>query len=214
MPLGFASSLRTKVKVGSKTVSCCCGTSSALWPLHQLIASGLVASTSRSTTKANFQPMGLGVSRRMKALAESPSKSMATPPRAFIPQTSNTQIDEACLRLQRAPPDFDLGAELNHEALAEAKAGKIVMIPQYEGTWFHLRAILRAGFEDTDPTSNAKKIWQAPAITETSGHEWLQGFLEQLEETPLIACVPKDMPKLEALLTKPWAMQSYFLSIR
>ena len=49
-----------------------------------------------------------------------------------------------CLRLQRAPPDFDLGAELNHEARAEAKAGKIVMIPQYEGAWFHLRAILRA----------------------------------------------------------------------
>ncbi len=143
MPLGFASSLRTKVKVGSKTVSCCCGTSSALWPLHQLIASGLVASTSRSTTKANFQPMGLGVSRRMKALAESPSKSMATPPRAFIPQTSNTEIDEACLRLQRAPPDFDLGAELNHEALAEAKAGKIVIRRYLVSSSRHLAQALK-----------------------------------------------------------------------
>ena len=117
------------------------------------------------------------------------------------------------LLLQPAPPDFDMSAELNGEAFAEAKAGKVVMIPQYQGAWFHLRTILReSGFEDMDPTSNAGKTWQAPAITETSGVEWLQGFLDQLEELPLLACVPKNVPKLEALLTKPWTNLTFFPS--
>lgn len=117
------------------------------------------------------------------------------------------------LRLQPAPADFDVSAELTHEALSDAKSGKAVMIPQYEGTWFHVRTILReAGFEDTNPTSNSNKMWQAPAITESSGQEWLKSFLDDLQETPLVACIPKDVPKLEALLTKPWTNLTFFPS--
>lgn len=87
----------------------------------------------------------------------------------------------------KKPPDFDLGAELTHEALAGAKAGKIVMI------FISAPSCVTQALKTRTRHRMPRRIWQTPAITETSGHEWLKGFLDQLEETPLLACDLKSL---------------------
>ena len=72
------------------------------------------------------------------------------------------------------------------------KLGRLSWSPNT--TWFHLSILREAGFEDTGTRHRMpRRIWQTPAITETSGHEWLKGFLDQLEETPLLACDLKSL---------------------
>ena len=102
------------------------------------------------------------------------------------------------------------GFPANHwQHWLEQELGRLSWSPST--TWFHLRSILReAGFEDTGTRHRMpRRIWQTPAIKETPGHEWLKGFLDQVEAAGSWRLAPGSGPtgQFHVENSTTWQMQ-------